>query len=1594
MSYKQENSGEPGDIGYNGFLVSFFYLARIDIECINDANLTVIFKNLVKKNAVTREKRMLELLVMLQNDSFDFKDEGFIMVWLQLYPHVALDSSKTVRQLAHQIQTTLLDKIGGREFSKYLKTSIPLMLQSLYDDRAISTATHNALLLSFNNDRERVDEKLWVIFHEQIINYCRALIVNESASSITDERYENLDDVLLKYDRAVNGAIQMLLKIITMANKDFFLSDKALEDINAIFSHEDFWDRLLTCAKGSTLNVQLLKSYMQLLKVIFALNEGNVLPVLARIDDVKGLYKLVAKKLLKLKFQPVESSNSSIIYSGLILQFWDTLTCLTSFTNLDSVAKKSLKIKKNFWQLGGSKAYSRLKDFLKLGSCQSSPLYYLIIKSFFVELKCQNIESDDDFTFLNFASSKDAKTIIEKILLLQYGEIRGLNAMAYRKSSVQCICTLVGLFQLKESAISELFNTVFDTLLDGVALPHRKNETQIHEESVRELSTFASTSPYSGEDFIATFVAPLGKTPFVRVSYEFTASVADIFHSFLMLVSFLPDGKKLLEHLLDETLEKIGELYEPQEISQGFAALIAVLEFTPVNDQLSEFASALPSFVSEDFVDLPLRILGVVLEQSTDVDFTDLIGDFFTKLSTEVPSRLNDFLVILNKHGRRASYLSNSEIRDYILSLSTKPNRSESEDRVLFACLDDSEIMSNVFVSCLSDESAKMRLIESISRNEIALDMTPEISSANDSLVATSLKNISSLLCQKFLSSIGDHNHVSKLVHSFIAGRSTEYDFTALSKFLAGHSELFPLDLIAAEIQESLSTIDLSMISLANPLYQNIHLVEFPSPGCCKVNKQVLSIGKFLLDYVSTTNTDIADIFVMLGLCGQYCQDYAFILDVELPKSDIIDLGSRFSAAYANHVATSETIVGILNGSVESVSPIFKILSDAVSGQGPFSPLQFYNARLLVLLFTPFFESLSLSDFDNLEIKYTKLASSPMKLAVLLCSAVKFIGISKKLDRIRNYVFGEILGVRSHQIMESGVTWISLATNFLRVDEEVIAKYEVMPVQKWGMLINHINGWLESDIAFDNEFLPMRCLLSIFLAHLIPIVGSDLPDRAWTLAVDLCVNNLSTAQVESQDFELKYFSMRLFLVLNKFVNEELYDLWKETKNSIIEELVELMINEEIEEQNLRANNQPVILSNDLIERILSRISVPKAFVADKVDKLYKLLSTSKFLNLQRVATSLLQSYILETQQDFVIEYLLRRSNLSDNGDEVDEGIKLPSSLIANIDQNVFKFEESLESKNYSEAVKYLWSWVLIFDHFKDMIYSIKAQYINQIKADRKIESLLDAIFAVADVSDSTFLKKLVITPLEKLSKATLENSLLQDYLIKDGCIGETVDFEMHFLLVHLYYLSFQYLGSFVQQWFNEIRDLQLKKLVESFSTRYVSPILISKMLGEVESQKKKLTEQDENLTIKVNKVINEIKSVYLIDEQTMEMVVKIPETFPLSNVTVEGPVRLGVKENQWKAWLLASQRVISLTNGSIFDCVELFNRNVKLHFSGFEECAICYSILHQDHSLPSKVCPTCLNKFHAACLYKWFKSSGSSTCPLCRCAFNFKVSRT
>ncbi len=60
-----------------------------------------------------------------------------------------------------------------------------------------------------------------------------------------------------------------------------------------------------------------------------------------------------------------------------------------------------------------------------------------------------------------------------------------------------------------------------------------------------------------------------------------------------------------------------------------------------------------------------------------------------------------------------------------------------------------------------------------------------------------------------------------------------------------------------------------------------------------------------------------------------------------------------------------------------------------------------------------------------------------------------------------------------------------------------------------------------------------------------------------------------------------------------------------------------------------------------------------------------------------------------------------------------------------------------------------------------------------------------------------------------------------------------------------------------------------------------------------------------------------------------------------------------------------------LQNGSLLDGLLLWKSNLDKHFSGAEECMICFSVIHgSTYALPKMMCRTCKKKFHSTCLVR------------------------
>ncbi|KAF9436112.1 hypothetical protein BGZ76_004789 [Entomortierella beljakovae] len=323
---------------------------------------------------------------------------------------------------------------------------------------------------------------------------------------------------------------------------------------------------------------------------------------------------------------------------------------------------------------------------------------------------------------------------------------------------------------------------------------------------------------------------------------------------------------------------------------------------------------------------------------------------------------------------------------------------------------------------------------------------------------------------------------------------------------------------------------------------------------------------------------------------------------------------------------------------------------------------------------------------------------------------------------------------------------------------------------------------------------------------------------------------------------------------------------------------------------------------------------------------------------------------------------------------------------------------------------YLLAWKLAFIIFENTTYTVKSILVEQLRTSSAMNDLLPYLFHLLGVhSASSLLNDSSSSDNQNASSTSTEYKPTEPFDLSRWDITDyqVTGFDMSspelgfpLLAGHLYYTCLANVPSLVRIWWTECKLRQLSIAVESLTERYFSPLLITRELNSLAKAQQAtaaggqaaaaaalsgVADDLNELQIKISKATSEINASFKIDDAVMEIVVRLPNNFPLRQVEVEGLQRVGVKEARWRAWLLAVAGVIAAQNGSLIDALTLFRKNVGLHFEGVEDCTICYSIVSlQDRSLPNKTCKTCKHRFHASCLYKWFRTSNSSSCPLCR----------
>eukprot|EP00917_Polyrhabdina_sp_WS-2016_P002083 GHVP01004480.1.p1 GENE.GHVP01004480.1~~GHVP01004480.1.p1 ORF type:complete len:1137 (+),score=188.78 GHVP01004480.1:2008-5418(+) len=180
---------------------------------------------------------------------------------------------------------------------------------------------------------------------------------------------------------------------------------------------------------------------------------------------------------------------------------------------------------------------------------------------------------------------------------------------------------------------------------------------------------------------------------------------------------------------------------------------------------------------------------------------------------------------------------------------------------------------------------------------------------------------------------------------------------------------------------------------------------------------------------------------------------------------------------------------------------------------------------------------------------------------------------------------------------------------------------------------------------------------------------------------------------------------------------------------------------------------------------------------------------------------------------------------------------------------------------------------------------------------------------------------------------------------------------------------------------------------------YVAPLLlVSELLSTAKSLREEFertTSDDAILSVSFEAPATLVASVSHTQEE-----LRVDLTFNFSNISlfdsfgINIPSVNRISDSRILNWKIAAFSEMNKPSrgcprgSAIYRCILVFWSNVSHFFEGVKDCTICYSMVHStNRTLPGAECDNCSQKFHQACLDKWFNSSYKTVCPYCQLPF-------
>lgn len=1555
-----------------------------DLGSFSDANLVVSFKNLMKKDATTKSKALEDIQTYLKAAAGDL-EETVIAAYAKLYPRLSIDTNRRVRQLAHVVLGLIVQGAGKRMGPYMQQIAGPWYCGQADSDRGVARAATEALHQAFQS-KEKV-QSFSKQLQRPIAEYCRNAILNETPQTLSDERTVSKEDSNATYSRVVSAGLSSLSSLVADLPSDEI--QKHVESYHEILKDKRVWELSISDDAGSR-------------RAIF-----------------RFLSRCLGSNAL------IESSNPSVI--GNILINKGLLSDQTgTAADLAAALAKLTQHSPSIWTAeykGKKPPIQRLRHFLKRGSQHSATSFWPSMVALFTKLPSEVLS----------LNGTDLNDFMKDLLT-------GVTHKDDRLHATEAWAAYLDLADIsveketdgKTYALSQGFvMPIISQFLDPTpansqwSLPTTSTQMLLAKAlQCRDIPDILTSqwSTYTSKLVESMRISQPEQSKLFEQSQEHIKLLGDRWVEVQSAFGLSSVSTVRSDVFIQERNRAVKEAISILQTRKGkpFGAANLLEQLAKSRHRMPDFSStqdAVINFLQTDGADLIFSpsqsyLVGLLYDNANHPAFNKVWTSFADAMTAQVSlpnlEALNSFLNFKDENKASDLAKTHAGIQNFIREIMRSGDSAHTQASV-----------SRDLLDCMSEDTRDEILADAIASlsvmsPEVTALETLEIMDSYDSNVLAQfvIKGDGRSLLAKVIaleaSPVPDVASKASNLHQRLAGGGADISMQGVSLELLSNelttipSEASSIDVILRMTQAALRTHGeklWAMLSDLRPSWKDV--LERTNRGHLDPSLNVMNplAGMFGLEQsgsfsVGFNPKDAYDTFglsqpVRLAMVAvevlsassdpaqmdavAEAQILSLLLRTALSVDDELSIASpenrlvlRPTPAISEFVSQAKLSVGARLSSQSFDSSLFKEFSalclSCSSGRTreSYSHAEAFKEFARNWTETHGFSKPVLTFLEE-QFSLQRQQGNSLGLAAVVDALAPRLGTSQVLQKYCNELVSSLTSSNAFDDADKSATELAFL-NIILIEAEsidgVVAKQRLVFFMK-----NVLNSLTNESTSSSIKYKIYMALESI-LSLISDIYGDHFDEILQAIKGVWKVGASGDWTADSSLLLLVNASLRIFQTLTSLSkvdepNEDLIDAIKMNHDDMNDALIQLLISpQEVDE----LTHTPLAITNRLLARTCLRVDTISTATATD---LYPLVD-AKSVSIQDTALTLLQRFTEQNQEQISFDAAIDKKTAHIPEELLSFVISAPS-----IDSVL---SSSLDIAIPEDLQTYLFTWTLIFSHFKKASSKVREDYTEDIRSQDLLPPLLGLIY-------------------EFLGHATGHAVDVSRYDVVNYVRSQESDPERHleWLLGHLYYLSLTYLPALTKSHYLAIGNRTTSGSISKWVARYFSPLIISASLASVSTWAESFTSDPEyeNFSIKVRPRAQEITASYLVDEQTMAIMVRLPDAYPLEGARVEGISRVAVDQRKWLAWLRNCQGVIQFSNGDVVDGLASWRRNVLGALKGQTECAICYSVISADRQLPSKRCGTCKNGFHSGCLFKWFKTSNASSCPLCRTAFNY-----